>query len=122
MTEFENANFFTDESIQHDPYPYFDWVRGQGRVWEEPNYGVFMITGYQEAMSVYGDPATSPANGQETGPCASCNAVSGPFVKFSVPVEGDDISEIIVSTGTNSPSATNCLRSTRRTTLPIATC
>jgi cytochrome P450 len=36
-------------------------------------------------MAVYNDAATF----------SSCNTVSGPFVKFSVPVEGDDISEII---------------------------
>lgn len=96
MTEFENSNFFTDQEIQNDPYPYFDWVRGQGRVWQEPHYGVFMITGYQEAMSVYGDPATFPPNDVASGTFSSCNAVSGPFVKFSVPVEGDDISDIIM--------------------------
>ena len=28
MSEFETANFFADRSIQDDPYPYFDWVRG----------------------------------------------------------------------------------------------
>ena len=30
MSEFENVNFFTDRSIQDDPYPYFDWVREPG--------------------------------------------------------------------------------------------
>ena len=31
MSEFEGVNFFTDRSIQDDPYAYFDWVRNQGR-------------------------------------------------------------------------------------------
>ena len=96
MSEFENTNFFTDQPIQDDPYPYFDWVREQGRVWQEPRYGVFMITGYEEAMAVYGDPATFPPNDTPSGTYSSCNVVSGPFVKFSVPVEGDDISDVIV--------------------------
>ena len=31
MSEFEDVSFFTDRSIQDDPYPYFDWVRSQAR-------------------------------------------------------------------------------------------
>jgi cytochrome P450 len=96
MTAFEHVNFFTDRAVQDDPYPYFDWVREQGPVWQEPRYGVFMITGHPEAMLVYGDPATFPDDGAPSGTFSSCNAVSGPFVKFSAPVEGDDISDVIV--------------------------
>lgn len=95
MTEFESVNFFTDRAVQDDPYPYFDWVREQSPVWREPAYGVFMITGHPEAMAVYGDPATFPADDAAWGTYSSCNAVSGPFVKFSAPVEGDDISDVI---------------------------
>ncbi len=96
MTDFGTVNFFTDRAVQDDPYPYFDWVREQGPVWQEPRYGVFMVTGHPEAMEVYGDPATFPPHEAPSGTYSSCNAVSGPFVKFSVPVEGDDISDIIV--------------------------
>jgi cytochrome P450 family 150 subfamily A5 len=96
MTQFAKVNFFTDRAVQDDPYPYFDWVRGQGPVWQEPRYGVFMVTGHPEAMEVYGDPATFPANDAPSGTYSSCNAVSGPFVKFSTPVEGDDITDVIV--------------------------
>ena len=95
MSEFDGVNFFTDRAVQDDPYPYFDWVREQGPVWQEPRFGVFMVTGHPEAMAVYGDPATFPDDGAPSGTFSSCNAVSGPFVKFSAPVEGDDISEII---------------------------
>jgi cytochrome P450 len=96
MTEFAKSTFFTDRAVQDDPYPYFDWVREQGPVWQEPRYGVFMITGHPEAMEVYGDPATFPPNDPPSGTFSSCNAVSGPFVKFSAPVDGDDISDVIV--------------------------
>jgi len=96
MTEFENVNFFTDRSVQDDPYTYFDWVREQGPVWRDPRYGLFMITGYPEAMAVYGDPATFPPDDAASGTYSSCNVVSGSFVKFSTPVEGDDIGDIIV--------------------------
>jgi len=85
MSELGTVNFFKDRSIHDDPYPYYDWVRGQSPVWREPHYGAFMVTGYPEAMAVYTDPATF----------SSCNTVSGPFVKFSVPLQGDDVSEII---------------------------
>ena len=95
MTDFAGVNFFADRAVQDDPYEYFDWVRAQGPVWQEPRYGVFMITGHPEAMEVYGDPATFPTNDTASGTFSSCNAVSGPFVKFSEPVEGDDISEVI---------------------------
>jgi len=96
MSEFDAVNFFTDRAVQDDPYPYFDWVREQGPVWQEPRFGVFMVTGHPEAMEVYADPATFPADDAPSGTFSSCNAVSGPFVKFSAPVEGDDISDIIV--------------------------
>lgn len=85
MSEFATVNFFKDRAIHDDPYPYYDWLRQQSPVWQEPHYGVFMITGYEEAIAVYNEGTTF----------SSCNTVAGPFVKFSVPVEGDDISDII---------------------------
>ena len=95
MSDFAEANFFTDRVIQDDPYPYFDWVRSQSPVWREPHHGVFMITGHAEAMSIYTDPATFPPDDRPSGTWSSCNVVGGPFAPFSVPVEGDDISDII---------------------------
>src|SRR5437016_5282672 len=85
MIEFENVNFFRDLAIQDDPYPYYDWLRNQSALFPEPRYGVYMVTGYDEAIAVYHDPTTF----------SSCNTVSGPFVKLPVPLEGDDISGII---------------------------
>jgi cytochrome P450 family 150 subfamily A5 len=81
----ENINFFSDRTVQDDPYAYFDALRTLSPVWQEPNYGVYMVTGYDEALAVYNDAVRF----------SSCNAVGGPFAKFSVPVEGDDVSEII---------------------------
>jgi cytochrome P450 len=96
MSEFDDVNFFTDRAIQDDPYPYFDWVRAQSPVWPDPRYGVFMVTGHPEAMTIYGDPATFPPDDAPSGTYSSCNVVSGTFVKFSLPLEGDDVSDIIV--------------------------
>lgn len=94
-TDLSGVNFFRDRDVQDDPYAYFDWVREQGPVWQEPRYGVFMITGHPEAMEVYTDPATF--TDPPSGTWSSCNAVSGPFVKFSEPVEGDDITDVITA-------------------------
>ncbi len=95
MTTYADVDFFTDRAVQDDPYPYFDWVREQGPVWQEPRHGVFLITGHPEAMEVYGDPATFPADEAASGTYSSCNVVSGPFQKFSEPLEGDDVSAVI---------------------------
>ena len=64
--------------MQDDPYPYFDAVRAQSPVWQEPHYGVFMVTGHDEALAVYNDSATF----------SSCNVVSGPFVRVPRAVRG----------------------------------
>ena len=85
MIVLETANFFRDQSLQDDPYPYFDALRAQSPVWQEPHYGVFMVIGHDEALAVYNDSATF----------SSCNVVSGPFVRFPEPLEGDDVTDII---------------------------
>jgi cytochrome P450 family 150 subfamily A5 len=85
VTGLETANFFRDRSVQDDPYGYFDAVRAQSPVWQEPHYGVFMVTGHDEALAVYNDSATF----------SSCNVVSGPFARFPEPLVGDDVSDVI---------------------------
>ena len=85
MNDPERINFFTDRSVQDDPYEYFDALRERSPIWQEPHYGVYMVTGYEEAMAIYNDAVHF----------SSCNAVGGPFKKFSVPLEGDDVSAII---------------------------
>ncbi|HTU37300.1 MAG TPA: cytochrome P450 [Acidimicrobiales bacterium] len=95
MTEFADVSFFSDRAVQDDPYPYFDWVRDQGPVWQEPHFGLFMVTGHPEAMAVYNDPAAFPPDASPSGTYSSCNVVGGPFVKLSEPFEGDDISDVI---------------------------
>jgi cytochrome P450 len=97
VTDFAAINFFKDPTVQADPYPYFDWVRDQSPVWQEPKYGVFMITGHAEAKEIYRDPATFPEHDAASGTYSSCNAVSGPFVKFSQAVDRDDVTDVIVA-------------------------
>ena len=53
---------------------------------QESQHGVYMVTGYKEACAVYAD----------TDTFSSCNAVTGPFPGFPVPLEGrDDVSELV---------------------------
>jgi cytochrome P450 len=84
-SDFDTVDFFRARPLYQDPYPYFEYLRAHGPVWREPHRGVVMVTGFEEAMAVYNDPATF----------SSCNTVAGPFAEWPVPLEGDDISEII---------------------------
>jgi cytochrome P450 family 150 subfamily A5 len=85
VTDLLSVNFFRDRSVQDDPYAYFDALRARSPVWQEPHYGVFMVTGHEEALAVYNNPTDF----------SSCNAVSGPFKRFLEPFEGDDVTDLI---------------------------
>jgi hypothetical protein len=81
----DELDYFRDQSLVADPYPYFDRMRDECPVQREPHHDVVMVTGYDEAVAVFSDPKTF----------SSCNALSGPFPGFPVPLEGDDVSELI---------------------------
>jgi cytochrome P450 len=83
--ETKELDFFRDPSLVDDPYPFFDSLREACPVRREPYQGVFLITGYDEALQVYHDTATF----------SSANSVTGPFPGFPVPLEGDDVTEQI---------------------------
>jgi cytochrome P450 len=85
VSDYDAVDFFTDESLVADPYPYFDALRDGCPVRRESHHGVTMVTGYDEAVAVYHDTASF----------SSCNSVSGPFPGFPVPLEGDDVSALI---------------------------
>ena len=53
----------------------------------EAYHDVVMVTGYDEAPAVLGDAATF----------SSCMSVTGPFPGFPVPLEGDDVRELITA-------------------------
>jgi len=85
MSDFTEIDFFSDDALVEDPYPYFEELRSAGPVLPLSHLGIVAVTGYDEAMEVYRDPETF----------SSCNSVVGPFATFPVPLEGDDVSEII---------------------------
>jgi cytochrome P450 len=85
LSDWQTIDFFTDESLVEDPYAYFDELRAAGPVLPLPHLGVVAITGYDELNEVYHDPETF----------SSCNSVVGPYAMFPVPLEGDDVHEIV---------------------------
>ncbi|GAB2829223.1 cytochrome P450 [Actinocorallia aurea] len=85
LHEYDSKDFFSDESFVGDPYPYFDALRSESPVRREPHHGVMLVTGYDEAAQVAQDAET----------WSSCISVTGPFPGFPVPLEGDDVSELI---------------------------
>ena len=82
---FDELDFFLGDALVDDPYPYFDFLREQCPVRREPHHDVVMVTGYEEAVTVYNDAAAF----------SSCNSVTGPFPGFPVPLEGDDVTALI---------------------------
>ena len=87
MAELEELDFFTDQSLVADPYPYMEAMREGCPVRREPHKDVLVVTGYDEAVAVFGDADTF----------SSCTAVTGPFPGFPIPIEGaaDDVSDLI---------------------------
>jgi len=83
--EFDAIDFFRGDELIVDPYPYLAHLRDSCPVQREPKHDVVMVTGYDEAVAVYTNATTF----------SSCNAVTGPFPGFPVPLEGDDVSELI---------------------------
>ena len=85
VSDWQTTDFFFDESLVDDPYPYFEQLRAAGSVLPLPHLGVVAVTGYDEISDVY----------RQTDTYSSCNSVIGPFATFPVPLEGDDVSEIV---------------------------
>jgi cytochrome P450 len=85
MPDWKAKDFFFDESLVEDPYPYFDALREECPVLPLDHLGVVAVTGYDELHEVYRD----------TDSFSSCNSVIGPFATFPVALEGDDVSDVI---------------------------
>ena len=85
MSDITARDFFMDPDLLVEPFEYFDAVRAKCPVWREAHHDVVLVTGYEEALAVYNDTET----------WSSCTAVTGPFPGFPVPLEGDDVTELI---------------------------
>ncbi len=85
MPDYDSVDFFADESLLEDPYPYFDHLRSKCPVVSTAYHGVVAVSGYEEASEIY----------LNTDDFSSCNSVIGPFAMFPVALEGDDVGSII---------------------------
>jgi cytochrome P450 len=85
VSGFDGVDFFTDESLVADPYPYFASLRAQCPVVREPHHGAMMVTGYDEAAEVFSQPEVF----------SSCVAPTGPFPGVPFEPEGDDVGDLI---------------------------
>ena len=85
MTDWKSIDYFFDTDLVEDPYTYYDDLRAECPVLSLDHLGVFAVTGYDELLEVYRD----------TESFSSCNSVVGPFASFPVPLDGDDVSDIV---------------------------
>lgn len=91
---FDDTDFFVDDTLFDDPYPYYEFVRDhRGPVWIDPHYDMAVVTGHDEEVAVLRDHATF----------SSCNSPTGPFPGLPVPVEGDDADPVIEAHRTELP-------------------
>jgi len=85
VDDIEALDFFRDETLVADPNPYYEALRTKCPVQREPHHAVMMVTGYDEAVEVFHDAQRF----------SSCVSVTGPFPGFPVPLEGDDVTDLI---------------------------
>ncbi|MEU5841587.1 cytochrome P450 [Rhodococcus sp. NPDC047139] len=85
MTDLAAADYFTDGEIAQSPFAYFDRLRAENPVFREPNYGVVMVTGYQEVVEGF----------KNSDALSAVNAIGGPFPPLPFEPEGDDITDQI---------------------------
>ena len=87
MADFTTADYFSDESVAADTYPYFDFLLEGRRVWREPYHGVVMVAGHEEVLAVMRDTASF----------SNCNIVAGPNFTFPVELAGDDVTDLVAA-------------------------
>jgi cytochrome P450 len=85
MTDFSTTDYFSDEAVSADTYPYFDFLLDGRRVWQEPHHGVVMVSGHEEALAVIRDTASF----------SNVNIVAGPNFRFPVEFTGDDVTSVV---------------------------
>jgi cytochrome P450 len=84
-SELETLDWFTDQALIEDPFPFFEAVRRHGPIWQEPNLGTFLVTGYEETTAIY----------RNLERFSSCNAFAGPFPPLPEAPHGDDVTDLI---------------------------
>ncbi|MEE2679297.1 MAG: cytochrome P450 [Myxococcota bacterium] len=78
-------DFFTDPSLIQDPAPFYAALRERGPVVREPHHGVFLVSGFEEVMSIYAD----------LDAFSSVIAPLGPFVQLPEAAAGENLAELV---------------------------
>lgn len=82
--DYDSIDFFRDNSILEDPFPYYEHLRGKCPVAAESHHGVVMVTGWEEITAIQSD----------NDAFSACNTVTGPFPGMPLPDEiGDDLTD-----------------------------
>lgn len=68
MTDYANADVFTDNAIAQSPFDYFEYLRAQGPITPLGYRNVVAVTGYDEGVAVYKDDIHFSAINTVTGP------------------------------------------------------
>jgi cytochrome P450 len=82
LAEAPLGDFFSDPAVAQDNAGYVAEARGRCPVLREPYHGVYMVTGYDEAMEVLGSKSAA---------FSSAVAVTGPIPPLPFTPQGDDI-------------------------------
>ncbi len=85
MPGYGAVDWFTDQALIEDPFPYFEHLRATCPVIRLPHHDVIAVTGYDQASELWRRPEDF----------SSCNSVTGPFPGLPEAVEGDDANEVI---------------------------
>ncbi len=83
--DLSTTDYFSDDSLIQDPYPYYEFAREQGPVWCEPVRGAFVVTGYEELCTIFRD----------LDAYSSCNGFAGPFHELPKEPGSDDLTGLI---------------------------
>ena len=81
MTDPVSVDYFSDQAVAQDPYPYLAELRSRNPILREPHYGVLAVTGYREADEIFRDADAFSA----------CVSIGGPFPPLPFTPEGEDI-------------------------------
>ncbi len=85
MTELDSVNFFTDQQVVNNPYPYYEHLREQAPVTKVDQFGgIVLVTGYEETNEIFRDNETY----------SSVNSTSGPYLPFGGLLVGDHLTNV----------------------------
>jgi len=85
MQPLAERDYFSDHSILKDPYAYFEAIRAKGPIYQLPESGIVVVTGFDEVLEVL----------KNTQDFSSVIAPQGPAAKLPFEPQGHDITSQI---------------------------